>query len=170
MRAKSDHSRRRGVASVWLILSAPLLMAALGIVLNMGFLWLARAELHNAAASGAMAGAQAMQENGASQGRAQRAARQFTALNDVTAACDTGNVRGPRAARVLLGQLQGTTFVPGRGGKQQGRRACLVDAVVQVEGPFGWLTGPRTLHARAAAVVDDKAGVCLAHVHGVKGE
>ena len=83
---------RRGSVSVWLIVSAPLLVAALGMVLNLGFLWLARVEVHNAAASGALAGAETLNRGG-SHDRIVRAAEQFAAVNEVQAARQS---RGPQ--------------------------------------------------------------------------
>lgn len=173
---ETRRSNRRGITAVWLILAAPLLVIVLGLVLNIGFRWLGRAEIRNAAVSGAQAGAQvwgeAKKDKPESRAAAVTAARQFTQANTVTGGArvpdsnskqtkkSTKKARvsrsAPHAKRVLLGSVHGSTFVIGE--KDPPNRACLVEAFVQVEGPLGWLTGPTRIHASAAAVYDSTTG------------
>lgn len=47
--------RRRGVAALWLILALPVLVILLGVVIEIGNIWLARVELENALESAALA-------------------------------------------------------------------------------------------------------------------
>lgn len=173
---ETGRSNRRGITAVWLILVAPLLVIVLGLVLNIGFRWLGRAEIRNAAVSGAQAGAQAWgqakEDKPESRASAIAAAEQFTQANTVTGGArvpdDSSKKKSktkkkgrvsrsaPRAKRVLLGSVHGSTFVIGE--KDPPNRACLVEAFVQVEGPLGWLTGPTRIHASAAAVYDENTG------------
>lgn len=164
-------SKRRGITAVWLILSAPLLVVILGMVLNIGFRWLGRAEIRNAAISGSLGGAQVYgrgKNDSSTRQAAVVAAKQFTQANTVTGGARIPESQGkkgkksrvsrssPVAKNVLLGSVEGSTFIIGD--KEPANRACLVEAIVQVEGPLGWLTGPTRIRATAAAVYDSDTG------------
>lgn len=158
-------ANRRGLAAVWLVLSIPLFVAVLGFVLNLGFLWLARTQMNNAAASGALAGVQAVaakqKQTGGSQPPAAEAAREFVESNflhgkrlKVGPSGQSGNRRACCRARVLMGSVRGRTFQIADGDSgPAGRDACLVQLSSKVTGPLGWLTGPQTVQVTAVAVI-----------------
>jgi len=52
--ARLTARRRRGVAALWLILSLPVLVILLGVVIEIGNIWLARVELENALEAAAL--------------------------------------------------------------------------------------------------------------------
>ena len=168
MRRKHRSRARRGVATLWVILSLPLALCLLAVVIEAGNLLLARLELLNALEAAALAGAD---ETGPSQMAIRNRAVELAAANTVNgqpviiapnngnASC-TGNV-------VILGTTMGMspyTFnavampPPGMG---MGNRAVRVQGTVVVNSVLaqvcGMTVGPFevTGHATARRVGND---------------
>lgn len=172
-------ANRRGIAGVWLVLSIPLFVAVLGFVLNIGFLWIAEANLENAAASGALAGVKVLSKrhrrddgnqqsqhpgqngNGARDQQAVAVAEAFIKANCVNGRriALQGNSKKRATPRsrcrsvILLGTVVGRTFRASPPGSGRRHNACYVQLICQVEGPLGWLTGPKKLRTSATAVI-----------------
>jgi hypothetical protein len=180
-------ANRRGIAGVWLVLSIPLFVAVLGFVLNVGFLWIAEADLENAAASGALTGAKVLGDRPPGVGQSDKGTRGQGDNRNVRES-DSPTVRQSESAvaaaaeflkancvhgrkiklggnsgkhfhscrsTILLGTVDGRTFRPSQHGSHGGHNndACYVQLACKVEGPLGWLAGPKVIHASATAVV-----------------
>ncbi|GAB4148718.1 MAG: hypothetical protein Tsb009_22700 [Planctomycetaceae bacterium] len=159
---------RRGISALWLVLAIPLFTVVLGMVLNVGFLWIARAELENAAIAGAKAGVHpkvACKNDDCDQAR--QTAMQFVEANRVLRSQlkikdnddKENSSNSPQAicqARILFGTVDGKKFhAETENGKP---KACLVELSKKVVGPFGWLTGPTIVRIRAVAVPGENGG------------
>jgi hypothetical protein len=175
-------ANRRGIAGVWLVVSIPLFVAVLGFVLNVGFLWIAEADLDHAAASGALAGAKVLGNRagqstpdvlGNDNDNAVAAAAEFIQSNRVQRGSggktEQSRKPGGRFRRtILLGTVEDRTFRTVPPGKP--RHACFVQLARQVEGPLGWLTGPKTVHASAVAVIGRDGRPRLVEIDRVQGD
>jgi hypothetical protein len=168
-------ANRRGIAGVWLLLSVPVFVAVLGFVLNIGFLWIAEADLENAAASGALAGAKALGDRQPSEPgneTAVAAAREFVTSNSVQGNQIALGQANPHAKQtrcrgaVLLGKVDGRTFRPSRDGDPG--NACYVHLACKVDGPLGWLAGPKVLRCSATAVVGSDGRPRLVEIDRVR--
>lgn len=172
---------RSGLAVIWLIGSAALIIAALSLVLEAGWLQLCRSEVKVIAESAALAGARswglAVTNDSAARTAAKTAAAQIVtgstvegsdaelvamagalaASNDAVAVNNNGVFPAALPAvntLVLLGDFESTTCVLAAGTvpASASRRACLVQFSFSRASPF---TGAsRTVKARAVAVWD----------------
>ena len=59
LRTARRHPRRTGVATLWIVLSLPVLVIALCVVVDIGNLWIARAELENSLEASSLAAVKA---------------------------------------------------------------------------------------------------------------
>jgi Putative Flp pilus-assembly TadE/G-like len=168
-------ANRRGIAGVWLLLSIPVFVAVLGFVLNIGFLWIAEADLENAAASGALAGAKALGDGQPADSvdeQAVAAAREFISSNSVQGKKIAlgRSKKQPNRSRcrgaILLGKVDGRTFRAARDGNA--KNACYVHLACKVDGPLGWLTGPKILRCSATAVVGGDGRPRLVEINRVR--
>ena len=141
--------------------------------MNIGFLWLVRSELNNAGVAGALACAKVKCGSGQTHSggeseksrKADRAARQFIESNRLLKrrillqdANDDHSFkrRAVVHGRILFGVVEGRTFRATSSSRRA--TACLVELSTKVNGPPGWLRGPRTIHVRTVAVCDDNSG------------
>lgn len=183
--AFSAAARRSGIAAIWLVLAIPVFAAVLVYVLNIGFLWIARRELENAAASGALAGVQARCENNKKDKdtdkehgdrsdkdrKARKTAEQFIESNCVLhhpiRINEDGRHKGSKndqksscGARIAFGRVENRTFRIRHNSKNpRNDCACLVELSKAVEGPLGWFSGRTIIHVHAVAVSSGPRGV-----------
>ncbi|MEY4187846.1 MAG: hypothetical protein RIT02_2880 [Planctomycetota bacterium] len=172
---------RSGLAVIWLIGSAALIIAALSLVLEAGWLQLCRSEVKVIAESAALAGARswglAVTNDAAARTAAKAAAAQIVtgstvegsnaellalagalaASNDAAAVNNNGVCPSALPAVntvVLLGDFESTTCVLAAGTvpASASRRACLVQFSFSRTSPF--TSASRTVKARAVAVWD----------------
>jgi Flp pilus assembly protein TadG len=168
-RRKRIAPRRRGMATMWLIAAGPALLALLVLVTEIGNLWLAKIELHNAAEAGALAGAKVWGsglDNAATRSAARVAAKAFAEANTVTGATLTistnddgggGNLICPGSIMLgsfTAGVLDETIAAP----IPAGQRACRVQATIQVPSLWTSINGPFPLQASATARYDSISG------------
>jgi len=93
--------QRRGVATLWLILALPVLVLLLGVVIEIGNIWLARVELENALEAAALAGVKEWGDAGGGDTQtARNVAITYAASNTVTgtAVAITSNYQSPPPA------------------------------------------------------------------------
>lgn len=172
---------RSGLAVIWLIGSAALIIAALSLVLESGWLQLCRSEVKVIAESAALAGARAWglaaTNNAAARTAAKTAAAQIVtgstvegsnvellalagalaASNDASATNNNGVCPAALPSVntvVLLGDFEATTCVlsAGTAPATAARRSCLVQFSLSLTSPF--TSASRTVRARAVAVWD----------------
>ena len=82
----SERKRRRGIATLWVILSLPVLLVLLGVAVDVGNLWLQRAELESTLEATALAAIKQFAQDGADANAiasAKNAGRAFAAANTV---------------------------------------------------------------------------------------
>lgn len=133
--APQVHSSRRGIATIWVLASMPVILTLLVMIVDGGNLWVARTELKNALDAGALSGVKTWGEGGSTlQSRldAQDAFHTNTilgtqySLSTVEGGCTNGNPSPSAAAEILLGTISdgagGFTFDCG------GSPGCVVGA------------------------------------------
>ncbi len=172
---------RSGLAVIWLVGSAALIIAALSLVLETGWLQLCRSEVRVIAESAALAGARswglAATNDAAARTAAKTAAAQIVTGSTVegsnaellalagalaannNALATNNNAVCPAALPavntvVLLGDFEAATCVlaAGTAPVPASRRACLVQFSLSLTSPF--TSASRTVRARAVAVWD----------------
>ena len=80
-RDRSSGQRRRGIATLWLILLLPAIVTLLVLVVEMGNLWVAQLELDNSLEAAALAAAQSWDDRPDADGLALEAAADFAGVN-----------------------------------------------------------------------------------------
>ncbi|RLT07032.1 MAG: hypothetical protein DWI21_10355 [Planctomycetota bacterium] len=107
-------SPRRGIATIWVLASMPVILTLLVMLVDSGNLWVARAELKNALDSAALSAAKTWGEGGSTlQSRldAQDAFNTNTilgtqySLSTVEGSCVNGNPSPSATAEILLGRI-----------------------------------------------------------------
>ena len=123
---------RRGIATIWVLSSMPVLLTLLVMLIDAGNLWVARTELKNALDAGALSGAKTWGEGSSTSQARLDAQDAFTtntilgtqySLSTVEGACNNGNPAPSATAEILLG-----TMSDGAGGFTfdcQGTPACV---------------------------------------------
>lgn len=131
----SSNSLRRGIATIWVLASMPVVLTLLVMLIDSGNLWVARAELKNALDAAALSGAKTWGEGGGTlQTRfdAQDAFNTNTilgtqySLSTSEGACSNGNPSPSATADVLLGTI--TDGVGGYTFDCSGTPGCIVGA------------------------------------------
>jgi Flp pilus assembly protein TadG len=152
---------RIGIAAIWVVLTLPVLVLMLVMVLEIGNLWVAQAELAHATEAGALAGANqwgdAGEDSPAARHQARRAAAAFTTANSVVG--QLPSVKNHQG--IHLGDWNGSVFQPVRGHTEQvpaANRACQVRVSLRIPGLFR-VAGPFTIHARATARYQPASGM-----------
>lgn len=179
-KAAKQSSPRRGVATLWIIIAGPAMLALLVLVTDIANLWLARVELENAVEAGALAGANVWgdgSDNPANRTAAHRAAEAVAQANlvvgeafDVDAnnnpAATNNNALVQCAGTVLLGTYTAATrnFDPLTPPPTVARRACRVEAAATVQSLWLGFAGPFEARASATAAADGTGGAKLVRV------
>jgi hypothetical protein len=185
---------RSGIAAIWLIGSAAMIVAAMSLVLEIGWLNLCRAEVKVVAESAALAAARswglAATDDAPARTTSKTRARTIVTGSQVDGsptellALDAGLAASNNAAAVnnnascpsllpavntliLMGDFDPATKVLNAGVSPaaSARRACLVQFTVTLTSPFTAAT--RTVKARAVAVWDSAASPARSRLVGV---
>jgi hypothetical protein len=170
----------RGIATLWIIIAGPAMLALLVLVTDIANLWLARVELENAVEAGALAGANVWGDG--ADDPANRTAAHFTAeavaeanlvvgeTFDVDANDDpsapNNNALVQCSGTVLLGTYSTATqsFDPAASPASPDERACRVEAAATVPSLWMGFAGPFEARASATAVADGAGNVKLVRV------
>lgn len=163
---RRNRSRRAGIVVFWLIVATPALLVLFLVVLCLGSMWQARAELQNAVEAAALAGAKVWgdgDDTSDTRTSAHQAAQALFQANTVFAnvvsisanndpSATNNNQSSPGA--ILLGQYSSSTFAASQSPAQSNQRACRVSttaSIVPIMQGFG-IAGPLTVQASATAV------------------
>lgn len=159
---------RRGGVALWFLLVSPLFIAALVMVIDLGYLWLSRVELENAVAAAALAGARSEWDDKDSQEASDRRAEvrqlaaRFLGANHVAGtslqlyAAGTDPPPEDRALLtervILLGNVDLDDNLFDLSPEEIENRGCHVKAVVAVDSLCLGIKGLYSLEAAATAV------------------
>lgn len=158
---------RSGVATVWLIVSFPAMLAALHLVLEVGWMHRTRSELQIAVNGAALAGARVWGTGGTNNATLRSLAKSAsseilashpisgdTPLSAVSANDNPASTNNNEACpgSILLGSFTAAAFSAGIPPGSADERACRVSITIDVDSPFG--LGSRTFVATATAAWD----------------
>ncbi len=108
------HSTRSGIATIWVLVSMPVMLTLLVMLVDAGNLWVARVELKNALDAGALSGAKTWGEGGSTQQSRLDAQDAFNtntilgiqySISTAVGGCSNGNTSPSATTEILLGRI-----------------------------------------------------------------
>ena len=172
--------QRCGIATLWIIIAGPALLALLVLVTDIANLWLARVELENAVEAAALAGANVWgdgADDASNRTAAHFAAEALAESNLIVGHAfavdpndDPANTNNNSflqcSGAVLLGTYTSATqtFDPLTSPPAADHRACRVEASATVQSLWTGFAGPYQARASATAVADGSGNVRLVRV------
>lgn len=163
---------RHGVATIWVIIASPAMLAMLVLVSDVSNLWLARVELENAVEAAALAGANVWgdgADNAVTRSDAHARAKSLAESNRVRGQTFTVNANDNPSntnnnaslpGNVMLGGYNSglATFDATQVGPAINARACYVSVSLTLNSLWVGFAGPFQIHATAVARYDAGSG------------